>query len=40
MAAHENLVQIPNEFKNLPLEALPKRGRRAKAKHALEKKSV
>ena len=40
VATHENLVQIPNEFKELNLEALPKRGRRAKAKRALEKNSV
>ena len=24
MATHEKLVQIPNEFKDLPLEAKPK----------------
>jgi hypothetical protein len=28
VATHEKLVQIPNEFKDLPLEAKPKRGRR------------
>ena len=38
VAVHDKLVQ--NEFKNVPLEALPKRGRRAKAKHALEKNSI
>jgi hypothetical protein len=27
VATHEKLVQIPNEFKDLPLEARPKRGR-------------
>ena len=28
MATHEKLVQISSEFKDLPLEAKPKRGRR------------
>jgi hypothetical protein len=40
VATHEKLVQIPNEFKDLPLEAKPKRGRRAIAKLALEKHSI
>ncbi len=32
VAAHEKLVEIPIEYKNVPLGAKPKRGRKAKAK--------
>ena len=38
MATHEKLEQISNEFKDLPLEAKPKRGRRTRL--ALEKNSI
>ena len=40
VAAHEKLVEIPIEYKNVPLGAKPKRGRKAKAKSALNRNAV
>ena len=40
MATHEKLVEIPIEFKNVALEAKPQRGRKPKAKKALERNAI
>ena len=37
VAKNEGLVEIPLEFKDVRIEAKPKRGRKAKAKLALQK---
>ena len=37
VAFNENLVQIPNDYKDVPIERKPKRGRKAKAKEALRR---
>ena len=37
VAVNENLVQIPNHYKDVPIERKPKRGRKAKAKEALRR---
>ena len=40
MATHEKLVEIPIEFKNVALEAKPAKGRKPKAKKALERNAI
>ena len=35
IAVNEKVLNIPNEYKNVPIEAKPKRGRKPKAKKAL-----
>jgi hypothetical protein len=40
VATHEKLVEIPIEFKNVALEAKPAKGRKPKAKKALERNAI
>jgi hypothetical protein len=40
VATQEKLVEIPMEFKDVALEAKPPKGRKPKAKKALERNAI